>query len=898
MKIPLKIVALIGLLFWTGVVCSQSNRLSQKVSFELEDVSIKAALKKIEKQAEVNFAFGNLTQLDKKINGSYSNKTVQHILEDLLHPNGLDFKVVGNNVTIFVSKKKLKKIGKIIEPNPNYSVSGYIYDASTGEALIGATVHEPISYTGTTTNQFGFFSLQLPHGKNELVVSYIGFEEQKIIVEKAEQLKISLSVSGATLQEVIVTVNKNEEVVESATLGKMELKVAEINAIPAAVGEVDVLKAITFLPGIKQGVDAASGFYVRGGSSDQNLILLDGVPLYNPYHLWGFLSTFNADAINNIELTKGSFPAKYGGRLSSVLDITMKDGNNQKWDKELSVGLLSAKAKISGPVVKDKSSIMVTARRTYADLLVAPIRNARNKTATDALKENYSFTDINLKYNYKFSENDRLYVSGFYSRDKYRLGNTSKSTIDGNSFESKTERNQGWGNAIASMRWNHLFSQEMFVNTTAYFSNYNYFTQEKFENNNPDFTQNNNIEYSSKINDFGFKQDYEFFPNNKNKIRFGAGVIQHFFEPGVNFRRIQTGQNDIERKIGNKEINASEIAVYAEDEIDVLPWLKLNVGLHGSAFFVKDKSYTSLQPRLGSRFSINKNLSLKLGFSTMTQYLHLLTNSGIAQSSDLWVPSTKNVKPQNSAQYAAGIALNMNNGWLLEVDGYYKQMNNLIEYQDGANFTDSDQSWEEQIESGKGNSYGGELFLKKSKGKWTGWFGYTLSWANRKFDNINFGKEFPYKYDRRHDVSLVAKYQASKKWSFGGSWVFYTGNAVTLPQTAFVAPEFSGEVEVSSSVVPPGGAVAGNVLTSSGIIEGTTARNNFRLPAYHKLDISATRKWVKTKATHELTFGFTNLYNRKNPSFYFVETDIFGQTKYRTRSMFPLLPTLTYKIAF
>ena len=251
------------------------------------------------------------------------------------------------------------------------------------------------------------------------------------------------------------------------------------------------------------------------------------------------------------------------------------------------------------------------------------------------------------------------------------------------------------------MRWNHLFSQKMFVNSTAYFSTYNYFTQETFENNNPGFTQNNNLEYSSKINDFAFKQDYEFFPNNKNKIRFGAGVIQHFFEPGVNFRRIQTGQNDIERKFGNEEINATEIDVYAEDDIVILPWLKLNLGVHGSAFLLKDKSYTSLQPRLGSRFSINKNLSLKLGFSTMTQYLHLLTNSGIAQSSDLWVPSTKNVKPQNSLQYAAGIALNMNNGWLLEVDGYYKHMNNLIEYQDGANFTDSDQSWEEQIERGK-----------------------------------------------------------------------------------------------------------------------------------------------------------------------------------------------------
>ncbi len=897
MKSVQKITIITVLFFCAGLASAQTDLLDKTISLRVENTTVKEALKKMESAAGVSFAFGNLPKLNAKVTGNYIDKTLRHILDKLLSPNDLDYKLIGSNIAIFEAKKKAKNLGKNSTKKSGYNVSGYVYDATTGEALIGATVYEQSDYVGTSTNQFGFFSIKLTDGPHTLLISFIGYEEKQIPVTKQQQLKITLGESESTLQEIVVTVDKEEETVQSATIGKMELKVAEINAIPAVAGEVDVLKAVTLLPGIKQGVDAASGFYVRGGSSDQNLILLDGVPLYNPYHLWGFLSTFNSDAINHIELTKGAFPARYGGRLSSVLDITMKDGNNQKWDKELSVGLLSAKAKVSGPVIKDKSSIMVTARRTYADLIVAPIRNSQNKSATDEFKENYNFMDFNLKYNYRFSDKDRLYISGFYSRDKHLVKNTSKTTVDNTGSSSTSERNQGWGNGIASFRWNHLFSQKMFVNTTGYFSNYNYFTEDGFKNNAPDIQQESKIEYSSKINDFGIKQDYEYFASNKHRIRFGAGLIQHYFTPGVNFNSFKTGENDVETKLGNEKVAAPEVDVYVEDEWDVLPKLKLNIGLHGSAFFTKNKNYHSLQPRISTRYLVNDRLSLKLGYSKMTQYMHLLTNSGIAQASDLWVPSTDKVKPQQSTQYAAGAALKLN-GWLLELDGYYKEMDNLIEYKDGANYSKGELGWEEQIETGRGNSYGGELFLKKVSGKLTGWLGYTLSWTNRKFDAINFGKAFPYKYDRRHDISLVGNYKQSEKWSFNASWVFYTGNATTIPQTAYVAPNYSGEVEFSQYWVPVGTSISGSIITNPGIIQSSNNRNNYRLPSYHKLDVSATRKWVKTKATHEFTFGLTNLYNRKNPSFVILETFADGSSKYSSRTLFPILPTLNYKISF
>ncbi len=894
MKYSIRLFTTIGLFIWTNIACSQSNFLDIEIDLKLENVSIKAALQKIEQQAHVDIAFGNSKEMEKNITASYSNKTVRDILDNVLHKNGLDYKVVGGNVTVFVSKEKLKETSDTYIEKPDYSVSGHVYDKETGEVLIGATIYEPVLHKGTSTNNFGFFSLKLPGGKHELIISFLGFEEQKVVVDRAQILSISLPLAKTTLKEVIVTVDKNEEVIQSAALGKIELTVAEINSIPAVGGESDVLKTITLLPGIKSGVDASSGFYVRGGGPDQNLILLDGVPLYNPYHLWGFLSTFNSDAINNLEITKGAFPARYGGRLSSILDITLREGNSLKWEKDLTIGLLSTKALVSGPVVKDKSSIMIGARRTYADLIVAPILNASYSGNGFRTRTGYSFTDLNLKFNYKLSERDRLFVSGFYSRDILFLSEKFTESTSNETIENTSLISQGWGNGTASFRWNHLFSNKLFVNSTAYFSDYRYFTNTESRVLINSDKEENSMDYTSRISDFAIKQDYEYYPNNRHTFRFGAGFIQHRFEPGINSIFIETGENRVENRVG-EIIESNELDIYVEDDFDLHSRLKLNIGLHGSAFFVDNTNYLSLQPRISSRFSLNDRASLKASVSTMAQYLHLLTGSGVLQSSDLWVPSTSKIKPKESIQYSVGTAINLDGNYLLEVDGYYSKMKNLIEFRNGSNLSRTS-NWENEVESGNGDSYGIEMFLKKHSGRLTGWVGYTLSWSNRKFANINFGQTFPYRYDRRHDISLVGFYTLSDKWSLNGAWVFNTGNAITLPTQAYVNPNYSGETEFGSNGIFDGPSFI--QFWNHGVIENSFERNNFRLPSYHRLDVGAARKVERKRTFRELRFGLTNLYNRKNPSFFYVLEDVDGNIKYIAQTLFPLLPTISYKISF
>ncbi len=696
---------------------------------------------------------------------------------------------------------------------------------------------------------------------------------------------------------------ETEKVISSGQ-GRIKLNADEINAIPAMAGETDVLKAITLLPGIKQGVDGSSGFYVRGGGADQNLILLDGVPLYNPYHLWGFLSTFNADAINNIEITKGAFPARYGGRLSSVLDITMKEGNNQKWQKEVSIGLLSAKASISGPLIKDKSSIMISGRRTYADLIIVPILKKQNSQDDTEKTEGYNFTDLNLKYNCIFSNKDRLFVSGFFSRDKYYLDKKTTNSGEVTTTENQ-KRDEGWGNISGSVRWNHLFGDKLFLNTTFYYSSYKYYTDSRYKSTSTNTEERpekeNSVEYSSVIEDFSLKQDYQFYLNDRHLIRFGMGVIYHNFKPEVSVFFSETDKQTIRNTFSNN-IQATELSLYFEDDFELSKRIKLNAGLHTSGFLVQNSSYFSFQPRLSARFIMNRNLAFKLGYSSMTQYVHLLTSSGITQSSDLWVPSTDKVKPQHSNQLSVGSALQLGKNFQLELDAYYKIMNNLIDYKDGANFLSTASGWEDLVSVGKGDSYGLEVFLKKNKGKLTGWLGYTLSWTNRVFEEINFGEEYPYRYDRRHDVSVVGMYKFSEKWSLNGSWVFYTGNAVSVPILSYAAPGYDGNFHSWSSFPDPYMTV-GAEISSSGIIENYASRNNYQLPTYHRLDVAASRKAVRKKSIHELSFGLTNLYNRSNPSFYYVshEQDIETgkpELKYYTTTMFPLMPTVSYKIIF
>lgn len=893
-----KIIASLFLLLIVMSSFAQNNSLDKRISISFNNIRLKEALDLLETKTGISTAYNsNNKAFDKNINKKYTDKTVSYILNDILKDANLKYKLIGSKVTIYKEKQK----------SSNVTISGYIYDAQNGESLIGCTIFDPINIIGTTTNVYGFYSLTIPNNKNNTIVfSFIGYESRKIDMSalKSKQ-NISLVPAQNELSEVVISGTSTNDKVISNKMSVIKLNAKEINSIPAIGGEVDVLKAITLLPGVKQGVDGSSGFYVRGGSPDQNLILLDGVPLYNPYHLWGFLSTFNSDAINNIEIIKGAFPARYGGRLSSVLDITTKDGNNQKWQKDFTIGLLSAKVSVSGPLVKDKSSIMVSARRTYADLIIVPILKNQNSFNNSKIKQGYNFTDFNLKYNYKLSKNDKLFVSGFYSKDKYYYENKIENKYPTATINENTQKNQGWGNLVGSIRWNHIFGDKLFLNTTAYYSSYNYYTNSSYKSTstNTDFMpeQGNSIEFVSKIDDIAIKQDYHYYPNNKHKIKFGLAGIHHTFNPGVTAYFSETDKQTIDNSTGNEEINATELSFYIEDDFKLNSFIGINVGLYTSGFFVQNTKYISPQPRISTRFLINENLSFKLGYAKMTQYIHLLTSSGLTQASDLWISSTDSIKPQQAHQFSLGSAFIIAKQYQVEIDVYYKSMNELIDYRDGASFLSSG-DWEDKTATGKGYSYGAEFFIRKTKGKLTGWLGYTLSWTNRQFNEINFGKEYPYKYDRRHDISLVGMYKFNKKWALNGSWVFYTGNAVSIPTSVYTTPGYDGQYHSWSSFPTPS-STEGSDISTTGIIESYTERNNYRLPAYHRFDISATRTFQKENSKHELNFGLTNLYNRMNPSFYYTshEQDLnTGEVKrkYYTMTLFPLMPTISYKVSF
>ena len=809
------------------------------------------------------------------------------------------YKLIGDKITIYNIKNRKTSV----------RISGYIYDAETGDALIGCNVYEKASFKGTSSNQFGYYNLVLPNKNSpkEIIFSFLGFEKRLLEINIDTLVNIQLHAITNELEAVKVTASQDEnlEVVRSSEMGMVQLNAKQIKSIPAIAGEADLLKSITVLPGIKPGVDGSSGFYVRGGSIDQNLILLDGVPIYNPYHMWGYLSSFNADAINNVSVTKGAFPARYGGRLSSIVDITMKEGNNQKWTGDFTIGLLSAKASVSGPLVKDKSAIMFTARRTYADLIIVPIRNAQQSEDGYTLKEGYNFTDLNLKFNYKLSNKDRLYFSSLYSRDKYYYDEKEEMQIERIDVQGQAKTTQGWGNTIAALRWNHLFKKNIFVNTTAYFSSYKYYTTDfsKRNSNNPDEIEEkeNSVEYISDITDFAIKQDYQFFPSNKHSVRFGASGIYHIFRPGVNTFFSKTDSETINNKSGSNSINATELSAYIEDDWDISGVIRVNGGLHFSSFFVEGENYFSAQPRISARFALNDKMSVKAGYAHMTQYMHLLTSSGITQSSDLWVPVTKKVKPQQSRQLSVGIAVAVSKMYLLEVEGYYKTMHNVIEYKDGASFLIDTTGWEDKITAGRGDAYGAEIFFKKTKGKFTGFVGYTLSWSYRQFDEINFGEQFPFRYDRRHDISIMGKYKFNKKWSINANWVFYTGNAVTVPTSSYINPNYDG-ILLSNHEFPSPGLVYG-YPTSNGLVASAPHRNNYRLPNYHRLDVTASYRKTKKWGEWELVFGVTNLYNKMNPSFYYM-TDEFDTntgeivTKYYQKTLFPIMPTLSYRVKF
>ena len=783
-------------------------------------------------------------------------------------------------------------IPSVFYAQEKFTLSGFVSDKNNGENIIGVNIFCKELKQGVVSNTYGFYSLTLPAGNYEISFSYIGYKTQvhNLNLDKDIQKNIAFDITSFSVGEVEVRAKAN--IVEKTETSVIEVPIEQIKTIPALLGEVDIIKAIQLLPGV-QSSEGTSGFYVRGGGPDQNLILLDGVPVYNASHLGGIFSVFNADAIKSVRLTKGGFPARFGGRLSSVLQIDMKEGNSKEFKGDASIGLISSKFTFEGPIIKDKTSFIISARRTYLDLIVAPFL----PSTTDLT---LYFYDLNAKINHKISKKDRIYLSAYSGKDKLGV-DFSESFVDQITNEqSSLNFELGYGNLTSTLRWNHLFSDKLFSNTTLTYSRYSFNTDfgvnSTYTTNNETEIWDINFGYLSGIEDLGARIDFDFIPNPNHEIKFGTSYTNHNFFPGettlsINEILPDTSQNfslDTTLNFSGNTI-ADELYFYVEDNFKISNRLKANLGIH-LGYYNTDRSNSifknniSFQPRASVRYLLNDKWSIKGSYAEMTQNIHLLSNSSIGFPSDIWVPATDTVPSQTSKQWAGNISTEFGNGeYELSLEGYYKTMNNLITYKSGYSNLSSTESWENSVETGGiGESYGAELFLQKKKGRTTGWIGYTLSWTNRKFDNINFGEWYPYKFDRRHDFSLVVSHRFNEKWDAGLTWVYGTGNAITFPQAIYLGTPNNGNDFVDDFV---------------DVVESYGTRNSTRLDAYHRLDLGFNKTVKKKRITKILSFGAYNFYSRKNPFFAYLTYES-GNRVAKQVSLFPIIPSISYRIQF
>ena len=778
-----------------------------------------------------------------------------------------------------------------INSQEKFTISGYVSDGSNGENLIGASIYNIESMDGTSTNLYGFYSLTLAPDTYKIAFSYVGYNKKvmKVVLNKDIDLTISLE-NNIELKTVEIVAERLEKGFESSQMSVTEIPMQQVEKLPTFMGERDLVKIAQMLPGV-QNTEGSSGMYVRGGGPDQNLILLDGVPVYNASHLFGFFSVFNSDAISHLELVKGGFPARYGGRISSVLDIRMKEGNKKEIHGSGSIGLIASKLTLEGPIKNENTSFMISGRRTYIDILAAPFIRASNDEDYSQ-SGGYYFYDFNAKINHTFSKKDRLYLSAYTGKDKgyFNLDENFENTdyID----NTRNDASLKWGNLTTALRWNHMFSNKLFSNITTTYSRYNFQIANETENyfknklSNTDSEEIFTIAYNSGIYDLGLKWDFDYIPSTNQYIKFGLGMVSHTFTPGVTSSKATSDAFDITEEFGfqteAKPVNANEMTLFIEDDIKLSSSVKANIGFHLSSFFVEGSSYINPQGRFSIRKTLGKNFSIKASYSNMVQYIHLLTNGGIGLPTDLWVPVTDTIKPITGTQYAIGIAKSLSKSMELSVEAYYKDMNNIIEYKDGTSFILNATDWQDKVESGSSNAYGVEVFLQKKLGKTSGWLGYTLSWVNRKFENINFGESFPYKFDRRHDISLAVVHDFSDKFNMGLTWQYGSGNAVSLPVASY-----------------PSYQPLSNELAYNSPIEHYTSRNGFRMPAYHRMDISFN--WIKQKKRGERTWNLSiyNLYNRQNPFvLYFRQRDFSDERHLEQVSLFPFIPSFSYNFKF
>lgn len=773
----------------------------------------------------------------------------------------------------------------LVSAQENFTISGYITDYESGETLIGATALVKELGNGAVSNEYGFYSISVPEGSYTLEFSYIGFGNiiKSVSLSANYKLDVELGEMKNELAEVVVTAKEEDSNVREVSMSVNKLDITTIKNMPTLLGEVEIIRSLQLLPGVNSVGEGATGFNVRGGSIDQNLILLDEAPVYNSSHLFGFFSVFNPDAVKDVKLYKGGIPSRYGGRLSSILDVRMKEGNKKKLNINGGVGFIFSRLSVEAPIIKDKSSLIVAARRSYIDVLAKPF-------LSESLNgSELNFYDLTLKTNYDLNDKNRLFISGYFGRDNFGFGD---------------QAGFNWGNKTGTIRWNHLFSERLFSNLTFYFSDYDY--QIKFGNDSQ-----NKFDWNASIQNIGVKPEFSFFLKPGNLLKFGGQSILYTFDPG-NAVGVSEGE---ERDFSLPQKYAMENAVYVENEIDITTTIKANYGLRlssftylgkGTAYEYADgipgerryatsateyddwesiKTYYNFEPRLSLQMQLSSNNSIKASYNRTTQYIHLVSNTTAATPVDIWTPSTNNIRPSTADQVAFGYFQNLNdNTYELSAEVYYKTMNNLVDYIDGADLL-LNQFIEGDLIEGEGRAYGIELMAKKTKGKFNGWLSYTLARTERQTPGINGGEWYASRFDQLHNLSLTGFYEINDRWTTSANFAFNTGSPTTFPTTRYTIQGF---------VVPH---------------NANEERNNVRLPNYHRLDLSITRKGKIKEGkrwTGDWVFSVYNVYNRKNAfSIFFAQEDgripigsSVNTDAYRLSVIGSFIPSVSYNFKF
>ena len=845
--------------------------------------TLREGMAALEQKFGVHFVYDAAMSLEKKA-GQVDGTTLEQALESLFEGTDIRYEIKGNHVV-------LRKVRKV-------TISGLITDAATGETLIGAGA--TVGRDGAVTNNFGFYSLTIPE-KEEVKVtySYVGYATQTVTIPARSNRTVHVQlVPGASLEEAVVTAQK-ESGIASTKMSAIEVPLQVLKSAPALFGEADVIKTLQLLPGVQGGTEGFSGIYVRGGGPDENLLLLDGLPIYNAEHMLGIFSIFQPDAIKKMTLYKGSFPARYGGRISSIVDVRTNDGNLYETHGNFGISMLADKFHLEGPLWKGRTSYSISARGMHT-LLLTPILKAVK------FDGNYFFYDLDAKVTHRFDDRNRLYFNVYNGMDDlyYRHKETQDYTLEA-PIKSFDQGKLGirWGNTVAALRWNHVLSGKLFSNTTLAYNRYRMVMETEMlseETVGGTLSDRNlyRFDYRSGMRDWVLKTDFEYNPAPSHRIHFGGSYTHHTFIPetltNVNQQIMDTQvQVDTTWHLkSNSRQTGHEIGLYAEDDIRLGRAWTLNPGLHVSLFNTQGRSYFSVEPRLSAKVDLSQDWSAKTSYSRMSQYVHLLTSSQVSLPLDLWVPITKDIAPETADQYSLGFYYSGLRGWEFSLEGYWKKMNNVLEYKDGVSFLFNSDGWENKVETGRGRAMGLELFIEKTMGKTTGWLGYTLSRSDRVFPTVNAGRWFPYRYDRRHQVNLVVNHRFNEKFDLSATWNYASGGTTTIPERSVVMTAPNGELFLEEYV---------------------PSRNNYRLPASHTLNLGFNFHRKHRRGEGIWNLSIYNAYNRMNPNFVVRDTDSYmssfvdesgSDSQYIVKSklvkltLLPIFPSVGYTRSF